>query len=129
LLKLEKTIIDKLNYEPKYNVSKHETIHNMSLNSAADFKDSHVKWVEWEKSIYQALNEAIEKARTQDVEIYRELMCILDMIQREVTRVQLVMRRLDQTGWNGHDVGILSMVIHKWFEENPNEPEANFNIG
>ncbi|MCL2619361.1 MAG: hypothetical protein FWD97_00315 [Defluviitaleaceae bacterium] len=44
-------------------------------------------------------------------------------------RVRFLIKRLELAGWNGHDIGVVSTIIHCHFEEHPHDKYININIG
>jgi hypothetical protein len=95
-----------------------------------DLKTHFAAWVQREQRLIDALNYAINEMRDTDACLYDKLFCMFHEVQDEVIKVKLVERRLEFAGWNAHDVGICSMIIHKYFEKDYKQGEdINFNLG
>lgn len=130
LLCLEKVLWDKLKFSPTYDVARFEKASVITINNLEDFKNHHLAWKQREDAFISTLNKAMEKARGIDIEVYKKLMCILEEVQCERMRLDMAYDRLTFAGWNTHDIGVCSMIIHKYFEcEHKDGHDINFNIG
>ena len=126
---LEKIMWDKTWKVPTIDFSKfHDT--QGSLAGIEDFKAMHKHWEDKKEKLIECLNKAMTEARTVDVQLYKKLMCLTDKMQDDKVRVSMAYNRLEFAGWNKHDIGVVSMIIHKYFEEHHKDGDAyNLNLG
>lgn len=92
-------------------------------------KEHHKAWRAREQRFINALNYAISIAGSVNAELYKYLYCMLEEVQNEEQRVAMVQGRLCLAGYSGHDIGICSMLIHKYFECDYDGGKIDFNIG
>lgn len=64
-----------------------------------------------------------------DPEIYDNLCCLWAETSMEAKRAKMLYKRCELAGWNGHDEGIISMIIHHFYEKHPKDKEGNVNLG
>jgi len=114
---IEKIVRDKLNYDPKIDVSMIDQANNYMVNSVEDFKASFELWISNEKALVECLNKAVNASRTVDIQLYKDLMCLTDEVQCEIMRAGMAKSRLDAANWGSHDLYICSMMLHKHFED------------
>lgn len=126
---LEKILMDKISYSPMIDAIILDKAMKEKFTSASDFKTHHSHWIMREEKLINALNYAIHESRSVDIEIYYKLCEILKEVQNEAMRVKMVIGRLDLAGWNGHDIGICSYLLHEYFEKCYHGGEIDFNIG
>ena len=128
-ISLEKLLRDKLEYAPMADMAEVDKAHRFTMNNAVDFKSHFSAWVEREKKLIEILNFAIAKASAVDMELYKGLCCLVDEVQNETMRAKLVYERFELSNWSGHDIGVCSMVLHKYFECEYDGGKIDFNIG
>lgn len=126
---LEKLLRDKLSFAPEIDMAMVDHASKYIMNGAADFKTHHKLWIEREERLIECLNKAIELSRSVDMELYKELCCLLDEVQNEAMRVRLAHSSLDLGGWNGHDISVKSKWIHEYFEKEYSGGKIDLNIG
>ena len=130
LVKLEKVINDKLGYMPAVDMHLVSSAEAYIMNDANAFRVHFDLWEKNETELVDCLNRAIHEARTIDIQIYKELMCLAEEVQNEIMRAGMAKDSLAFGGWNPHDISIKSMLIHKYFEEEHSEGnEININLG
>lgn len=127
--KLDKILMDKLMFTPEIDNKMVERANNYMISNMGEFKSHHKHWVDREESLIMALNIAIRKAGSVDMELYQELCCIIKEVQNEVMRVKMTYARLDMGGWTGQDIGVCSKWIHDYFDKEYDGEDINFNIG
>lgn len=125
--KLEKVLVDNLKFTPTVDMSDAMRSEMLKMSSANDFKAHFAVWLQREQKLIDALNIAINESRLVNMELYHKLCKIQEEVQSEVTRADIVYRRLDFASWNAHDIGVVSMLIHKHYEDHPGSND--FNIG
>lgn len=79
-------------------------------------KRHHEQWLDRENRFIAIINMAIQESRNIDLCLYEELLCLGKEVQNEAMRVKMVEGRITLANYNGHDIGILSMVLHSYFE-------------
>jgi len=126
---LEKQLRDKLGYAPVVDVSKLANEVNASFSNVSELPAILQKWIDREKEFAKTLTQAMRLAAEIDVEIYRELIELTNEVQTEAFRVKLCGMRLELAGWNGHDIAIVSKLLHHHFEEHPDDKYVNVNLG
>ena len=126
---LEKLLRDRLGYATSVDTSVAAKPAAYSINGASGLKNHLEAWMRREEEFAETLSEAVRMAATVDICIYKELCCLAEEVQSEAMRVKMCGMRLDMAGWNGHDIGIVSMILHKHFEEHPHDKYVNVNIG
>jgi len=129
LICFEKILCDKLGWCPTYDYAKLSEVNSIKINSMESFKQHHVIWKQHEKSIVPTLNKAIHEARTVDIEIYQFLICLLDKVQKEIMRIDMICGSLEFAGWNTHDVSVKSKWLHEQEEKGEITHDVNANIG
>ena len=117
LICFEKILCDKLNYCPKFNFNRLPQYAQLTINSMDEFKNHHTVWIARESEIIPTLNAAIHLARTIDIELYRKLCDMLERVQGEIMRVNMIVDNLNFTGWNTHDVSVKSKWLHEQCEK------------
>lgn len=128
--KLEKLLGDNLDYYPNIDTKSFETSVRVVLNNIDDFKASFETWIRREDDLISVLNYAINETRVLDIQIYDCLCCLLKEVQNEKTIIKKLHKRLELAKWGEHDVGIVSMIIHEFFEcEYKQGDMIDFNIG
>ncbi|MCL2056588.1 MAG: hypothetical protein FWH02_05115, partial [Oscillospiraceae bacterium] len=83
-------------------------------------KDYLKSYIHREMDFTKVLNEAVRMSTTIDMEIYSELCCILSGVQEEIFRVKQIYERLELGGWSGHDIMVVSRLLHKHHESHDN---------
>jgi len=127
---LEKFLIDRLDYIPNISISSAGDAVSLSMESAADIKPHLVHWLANEQEFFKVLAEAVRMAASVDMCVYEKLACILSGVENECMRIKFCMKRLELTNYGGHDLGIISMIIHDWLEKNEGNPDAlDWNLG
>jgi len=130
LICLEKLLMDKLKYAPTIDMKRAEMASTAKLDNLNDFKDHHRTWKKHEQEGIAALNYAVNASRSVDIEVYYKMCALLDEAQKEVMRLEMAYDRLEFGGWMGHDIGVCSMIVHKYFElEHKDGHDINFNLG
>ena len=97
---LEKLFRDKLNYAPAADMEMVDKAYKFTMNGAQDFKGHFQAWIDREGRFIDSLNHAIALAGAVDMEIYKELCCLVDEVQNEKMRAKMVHDRLELAGWN-----------------------------
>jgi len=126
---LEKLLRDRLSYAPVIDTANAQKSTSFTINGIQGLKPALEMWLKREEEFAETLTEAVRMAATVDICIYKELCCLLDEVQTEAMRVRLCGMRLDLSGWNGHDVGIVSYLLHEHFEKHPDDKYVNVNLG
>jgi hypothetical protein len=126
---LEKLLCDRLGYAPMLNIADAGKASNYMLGSAQELKKYMQIWHSQEEEFIKCLTEAVRAATVVDMEIYKELCCLLDEVQTEKMRIEICVKRLDLGQWNGHDVARVSKDLHSHFETNPHDRYINVNLG
>ena len=126
---LEKLLCDRLDYFPKINTSGINSALSYQISGAKDLKAALEAWYNMETDCIATLNKAVELARTVDICVYNKLCCMLDEVQNEKSRVKMMNKRLELKNYDGHDVAQVSKELHKYFEENPDSRDLDFNVG
>lgn len=126
---LEKLVRDKLGYAPMVDMSMVDKAYKYTLNNPQEFKSHFTMWIDREKKFIECLNAAISMAGAVDMELYKKLCGMVDEVQNEAMRVKMVHDRLELAGWNGHDIGVCSMILHKYFECEYDGGMIDFNLG
>ncbi|MCL1859090.1 MAG: hypothetical protein FWF92_07630 [Oscillospiraceae bacterium] len=117
---IEKIARDKLDYDPQIKVDGIERANSFMLNNANDFKNSFNIWIKNEEELVECLNHAIEYARAVDIQMYKELMGLADEVQGEIMRASMAYHRLANGGFTGHDLYVVSTLLHNHFEKSDN---------
>lgn len=128
-LKYDKLIRDNLKYAPVVDmnyVSKAESYSIVDLNG---FKQHFKTWYSRENAFLQSINSAIKIASGEDMELYHCLCCLAKEVKNESTRSQWIYDGLEDTGWNGHDIRIVSYLLHNYFEKEYDGGIIDWNIG
>jgi hypothetical protein len=129
-MKLEKIVGDKTGYMPHVDMAIVAQAEAYEMRDADAFKAHFEVWRKRESELVDCLNRAIHAARTVDVQMYKELMCLADEVQNEIMRACMAKDSLAFGGWNPHDISIKSMIIHKYFEEEHKDGgDININLG
>lgn len=126
---LAKLARDMLQYAPVIDSSFLVRANAYTIKDLDAFKLHHNQWIEREQMLIMALNNAIEQSRAIDIKVYHFLCDLAEEVQNEKMRVELVKGRMGLSAWNGHDIGVVSMVLHKYFECEYKGGEIDFNIG
>jgi len=126
---LEKLLRDKLGFAPTVDTSSLSNEARVAFANISELPSILQKWIDREKEFSKILTQAMKMAAEIDVEIYRELIELTNEVQTEVFRVKLCGVRLELAGWNGHDLGIVSTILHEHFEKHPDDKYVNVNLG
>lgn len=127
---LSKLVMDKLMYAPKLDMQMVGKAESYSMNNIGDFKAHFSMWSENESELIECLNKAINLSRAMDIELYNKLCHITDEVQNEKMRIRLAHDRLNLGGWQGHDLGVVSMVMHSYFQnEHKQGSMIDLNLG
>jgi len=126
---LEKLFRDKLGVAPVIDMAEVDKAVKYTMSSLADFKNHHKIWLDREKAFIELLNATIKIVGDVDMEIYKELCCLVNEVQNEAMRARFVYDRMELAGWNGHDIGVCSMILHKYFECEYSGGKIDFNLG
>lgn len=126
---LEKILQDKLQYAATIDIMPISNALTYSMSNASDLKTHFHMWIDREHTLIKELDHAIHKAAKVDMELYKELCGLVNEVQNEAMRAQMVYDRFEFAGWNGHDIGVCSMVLHKYFEHEYDGGTINFNLG
>ena len=126
---LEKLLRDKLGYAPTPDVSGAVRSASMALSGVGELPAHLQSWQNREKAFAATLTKAMRMAAEIDIDIYKELIALTGEVQGEAMRVRLCGARLELAQWSSHDIGIVSMILHKHFEEHPDDKYINVNLG
>lgn len=126
LMCLEKILVDHLDFIPTYY---QDNVIKAMKYTITDIKGHHREWAEREDRLIMSLNGAIEEARMVSMCLYDKLCKLQHETQNERMRIDMIYKRLDLAGWNGHDMGVCSMVLHKYFEHEYDGGEIDINLG
>lgn len=130
LQKLEKIVYDKLGYMPHVDMEMVSKAETYTMNDMGAFKAHFDLWERNESELIECLNHAIHKARTIDIQLYKELMCLEKEVQDERMRAKMAKDSLSFGGWNPHDISVKSKWIHEYFENDHEDGgEININLG
>jgi len=125
---IEKILCDKLNWSctPIVDLT---PILKMELRDLGAFKKHFDMWIERETEFANILSCVLPIAAKEDIELYKELMCLLDEVQNEKLRASFFVKRMGLKDWDLHDLGVVSMVIHNYFENEYKGGKIDFNLG
>lgn len=126
---LEKLFRDKLGYAPMVDMASVDKAYKYTMTGPQDFKNHFQIWIDREKKFIECLDAAIAQAGMVDMELYKKLCCLVDEVQNEAMRAKMVHDRLELSGWNGHDIGVVSKWLHEYFEKEYDGGKIDFNIG
>lgn len=126
---LEKILGDNIDLYPEIDTSKLSEAVSFNINSAQELKPLLMDWIKREYGFAHILCKAVRMAAEIDPEIYSKLCCLWEETSMEAKRAKLLYKRCELAGWNGHDEGIISMIIHHFYEKNPGDKEGNVNLG
>ena len=126
---LEKLLMDNCKIETDIEPARIVDSMTTKFNGMSDFKQHFFTWAEREELLISALSTAIDESRLENIELYHKLCCIQKEVQNERMRAEWAYHRLDLAGWNGHDIGVVSMIIHSYFEKEYDGGLIDFNIG
>lgn len=126
---LEKLLGDNIDYYPEINTSEYQKAVSFTLDSVAEFKPLLHEWIKEEKAFAKLINKAVRYAAEDDAEIYENLCCLWKETSVEAKRAKLLYKRLELAGWNGHDLAVVSMIEHYYYEKHPHDKEGNVNLG
>jgi hypothetical protein len=126
---IEKILRDRLNYAPNIDMNAAARAVTYTLTDIRGLQQHFEAWLKREEMFIQTLGEAVRQSALIDIEIYNKLCEMLKEVQTETMRVMLCGKRLEMAGWNTHDIGVCSMIIHKYYEEHPHCQEGNVNLG
>lgn len=127
-LELEKILCDRLGLTPEIDVADIGHALAVTLGGPAELKPHLEAWLNSEREFAALLTEAVAMAAGVDLCVYEKLTCILAAVQEEVMRVKMLKKRLELGGYSGHDMGVISMMIHEQMENHP-ELGMDFNLG
>jgi len=126
---LEKICVDKLGYTPKLDFTKLVDT-QISLADITAFKGIFEAWENYKQALIDTVNLAIKETASVDIQLYKKLICLADRLQDDKVRIRMCYNRLNMADWGKHDLMIVSMVIHKYFEhEHKQGDNYNFNLG
>lgn len=126
---LEKKLGDFLDVYPDIETAKLSEAVAFTLNSTQDLKPLLMDWIKREYGFAHTLCKAVRMAAEIDPQTYNNLYCLWEETSMEAHRAKLLYKRCELAGWNGHDEGILSMIIHHFYEKHPGDKEGNVNLG
>jgi len=126
---LEKLACDRLGHEIELDINVAAPAVSYSIGGSADLPRHLQQWVAREEKFIPVLNDAVRMAAGTDVCLYKDLICLAEEVQAEAMRVKIVEKRLALAQWGGHDIGIVSMILHEHFEEHPHDKYINVNLG
>jgi len=124
---LLKILSDRLDMYPEIDASDIPKALAVSLNSPADLKPHLEMWCKNEEEFAHILTESVRKSATIDMCVYNELTCILSAVQEEIMRVKILKKRLALADYSGHDLGVVSLMLHRHFEHSP-EKGLDFDV-
>lgn len=120
---------DKINFTPNINVAEIDKVNDYKISSLDEFKEHHVKWIKKEESFVKAMNIAIDKVATVDMELYNTLCDMVEDVQGEISLVKYSYDSLAFAEWMGHDVSIKSKYLYDYFtKEHRRGRRINFRI-
>jgi hypothetical protein len=125
---LEKLLRDYMDYSPMIDMAKVAESATMSMGGMQDLKKVLQYWYAQEMKYLEALNMAFPMAAQMNICIYKELVCLTEEVQNEAMRVKLCINRLDLAGWAGHDIGVVSMILHEFFESHEGDDLRYINV-
>lgn len=126
---LEKLLGDNLDIYPDIDTAKLTEAVSFTLNNIQELKPLLMDWIKREYGFANILCEAVRMAAKIDPEIYDNLCCLWKETSMEAKRAKMLYKRCELAGWNGHDEGILSMIIHHFYEKHPVDKDGNVNLG
>ena len=128
---IEKLLRDKCDYSPTIDVGVATRAMSYSIPAVGSLKEHLTSWIAREEQFINTLNQAIKIAATVDIDIYKCLIDLTAEVQAEKMRVNLCVKRLDVGQWGGHDISIVSMILHEFFEKNDGDDlkYVNVNLG
>jgi len=126
---IEKLLRDYCDYAVTIDATDAQRAMAYTMNGATALKSTLELWHKREIEFIDILNKAIMSSAINNISIYKELVRLADEVQGEATRVKMCMKRLELAGYNPHDIGIVSMILHKHYEDNPHDQTGNVNLG
>ena len=126
---LEKLLCDNLDYCPVIDTTNATKAVMFEISGVQGLKPTLEKWYHNEKEFIDILTQAVRESTTINMSIYKELCGILEEVQAEAMRVKMCDKRLNIAGYNGHDIGIVSYLLHEHFEKTPDDRYVNVNLG
>lgn len=125
----EKIVRDNLKYSPIVDGNYIIGAYNYQIQDNEQFKNHHEQWVQRENLFIATLNSAIQESRTVNMELYKFLCCTVEEVQNEAMRVGWVYDSLLSTGWEHHDIRVVSKWLHDYFAIEYKGGKIDFNIG
>lgn len=126
---LEKKLGDFLDVYPEIDTSKLGEAVSFTLNGAKDLEPLLKDWIKREYGFAHMLCKATRMAAEIDPQIYNCLYCLWEETSMEAHRAKLLYKRCELGGWGGHDEGVISMIMHHFYEKHPGDKEGNVNLG
>jgi hypothetical protein len=87
----------------------------------------HKLWIEREKKFVACLCNTAKMANDYDTELYTVLLGLKKEVENEVFRVENMLGRMWLTDWS--DIGVVSQILHEYFEFKYDGGIIDFNVG
>jgi len=121
----QKLLIDRCNYTPQIEFK----IPSVQWSSYKDLPQILQKWEAWETEFAGTLTQAVEMARSIDINIYRLLIDLTAEVQNEAFRVKLCHDNFANSNWDWHHISRANIVLHDYYEKHGDCRKADWNIG
>lgn len=128
-LKLDKLIRDNLKYAPMVDMAYVAKAESYTIADKEAFKQHFKQWITREKVFLESINAAIALSGSADMQIYQCLCCLAKEVKNEAVRAEWGLESFVDTGWEGHDIRVVSKWLHDYFEEKYSGGTIDFNIG
>jgi len=109
---IKKIAGDKLEYCPHIDFNIAHEFKDFKIESMNDFKNSFKVWEQSETELEKCITKALKCAAEEDIQLYKELICLADEVQQERMRADMIYKRCELGQWGGHDLARISKDIH-----------------
>jgi len=114
---LKKITEDRIKFNAMIDDEIADTYANHKISSLQDFKSALDIAVKLETELEDCISGILKTIATEDICIYKKLIDLAHESQERRFRIETIKNRLDLTSWNMHDLGIISMLVHKHISE------------
>lgn len=128
-LKLDKLMMDNLKHSPTVDTAYVSRAESYAINGLEGFKQHFKAWVDREGTFLKSITTAIDLVRAEDIEIYSCLCCLSKEVKNEKIRAEWLYMGLEDAGWSGHDIRVVSKWLHDYFECKYDGGIIDYNIG
>jgi len=124
---LKKILGDRLEIYPDIDASNIPKALTFTMNNVSDLKPHLEAWCNAEYAFCETLKTAVKMAADEDMCVYSELIGILNDVEEEIMRLNILKKRLAIGEYGGHDIARVSKDLHKHFEHHP-ERGLDFDV-